>query len=294
MTKWICAIVGYYITGSFLGAVAGYFIGKIIQGMMTSDNDASGYSSQRHGNGSNFGNGSYSNSGTYGYSRGGYSYSRGTTSGYSRPHTSTRQQDTRTLFLNSMLEMAAYIIAADGRIMHSEMEVMRSFLHKNFDQQTAEACNERLLTIFKEKKQMTASQWQMRVMQSCRRLTFALTQEQLLQFMALLAEICKADGRVDAQEEEAMKLVARTLGLGDGIVNQLLSLGGQTLDDAYRTLGIPSTATDDEVRRAYRKMALQYHPDRVATLGKDVQENAKRKFQEINEAKDRIYKARGM
>ena len=66
------------------------------------------------------------------------------------------------------------------------------------------------------------------------------------------------------------------------------------MEDAYKVLGIPSTATDDEVRKAYRKMALQYHPDRVATLGNDVKEAAKRKFQEINDAKERIYKARGL
>ena len=57
---------------------------------------------------------------------------------------------------------------------------------------------------------------------------------------------------------------------------------------------MPPTATDDEVRKAYRKLALEHHPDRVAALGEDIRRAAEKKFQEINEAKERIYKARGM
>ena len=59
-------------------------------------------------------------------------------------------------------------------------------------------------------------------------------------------------------------------------------------------LEIESTATDDEVRSAYRKMALKHHPDRVATLGEDVRKAAEEKFQKINNAKERIYSARGL
>ena len=59
-------------------------------------------------------------------------------------------------------------------------------------------------------------------------------------------------------------------------------------------LGIPATATDAEVKEAYRKMALRHHPDRVAALGEDVRKAAERKFQEVNEAKERIYQARGL
>ena len=51
---------------------------------------------------------------------------------------------------------------------------------------------------------------------------------------------------------------------------------------------------DDELRRAYRRLALEHHPDRVAKLGEDVRKAAEKKFQEINAAKERIYKARGL
>ena len=66
------------------------------------------------------------------------------------------------------------------------------------------------------------------------------------------------------------------------------------IEDAYKVLGISPTATDDEVKAAYRKMALKHHPDRVATLGEDIRKAAEKKFQDINDAKERIFKARGL
>jgi DnaJ like chaperone protein len=74
----------------------------------------------------------------------------------------------------------------------------------------------------------------------------------------------------------------------------MLCLGGESLDEAYKVLEIDSSATDDEVKAAYRKMALKHHPDRVATLGEDVREAAEEKFQKINSAKEKIFSARGM
>ena len=67
-----------------------------------------------------------------------------------------------------------------------------------------------------------------------------------------------------------------------------------TLQEAYRTLGIPETATDEEVRQAYRKMALRYHPDRVEAQGEAARQEAEKKFREITEARDIIMRARGL
>lgn len=67
-----------------------------------------------------------------------------------------------------------------------------------------------------------------------------------------------------------------------------------TLQEAYRTLGIRETATDDEVRQAYRQMALRYHPDRVESKGEAAREQAEKKFREITEARDIIFRARGL
>jgi DnaJ like chaperone protein len=59
-------------------------------------------------------------------------------------------------------------------------------------------------------------------------------------------------------------------------------------------LGVSPNATNDEVKAAYKKLALKHHPDRVARLGEDVRIAAEKKFKEINEAKDIIYKSRGI
>lgn len=67
-----------------------------------------------------------------------------------------------------------------------------------------------------------------------------------------------------------------------------------TLQEAYRTLGIPETATDDEVRQAYRRLALKYHPDHAAAQGEQARQEAEKMFQRITEARDIIFRARGI
>ena len=59
-------------------------------------------------------------------------------------------------------------------------------------------------------------------------------------------------------------------------------------------LGRNSLSEDVYKRQAYRRLALKHHPERVATLGEDVKKAAEEKFQQINNAKERIYKARGI
>ena len=65
-------------------------------------------------------------------------------------------------------------------------------------------------------------------------------------------------------------------------------------DSNYRVLGITPDATDEEVKKAYRKMAVKYHPDKVATLGADVQKAAEEKFKAISQAYEAICRERGI
>jgi DnaJ like chaperone protein len=121
-----------------------------------------------------------------------------------------------------------------------------------------------------------------------------MSYEQRLQLLSFLAKIAQSDGNVCKEEIEALKEVALAMGMSAQEVDSMLNLGGKTLEEAYKVLEIEPNATDDEVKKAYRKMALKHHPDRVATLGEDVKKAAEEKFQQINNAKDMIFKARGL
>lgn len=209
----------------------------------------------------------------------------------------TLREGNRNSFLFSLLAMASYIITADGRIMHSEMEYMREFLRRNFGQISVGQGEEILRNLFEQKKQMDARSPQAfrnTIRQCAEQIASNLTYEQRLQLLSFLAGISKADGKVTSDEVEALKEVARYMGLTDQEVDSMLNLGGNSVENAYKVLEIEPSATDAEVKKAYRKLALKHHPDTVASLGPDVQKAAEEKFKMITEAYELIKKSRGL
>ena len=256
--KWIGGIVGFMAAGP-LGALAGYAIGSMFE-----NKDEDNYSGGGYG-----GRTTYENPG-YGQ---------------------------RNSFLFSLLVMASYIIKADGKVMHSEMEFVRRFLRANFGEQAVNEGNQILLNLFEQRKRMDANNpmaFKNTIYECGVQIKQNLGYEERLQMLNFLAQIAKSDGNICQAEIEALKEVATAMGLSAQEVESMLNLGGNTLEQAYKVLEIEPTATDDEVKAAYRKLALKHHPDRVATLGEDVKKAAEEKFQQINNAKDMIYKARGM
>ena len=203
----------------------------------------------------------------------------------------------RNSFLFSMLVMASYIIRADGKIMHSEMEYVRQFLRRNFGEIAVSQGEEILLKLFDQAKRMDQENnmgFKNTIRECGTQIAYNLSYEERLQLLAFLAEIAKSDGNVCAAEINALKEVAMAMGMSDREVESMLNLKGSSLDDAYKVLEIEPTATDEEVRAAYRRMAVKHHPDKVASLGEDIRKAANEKFQKINEAKERIYQSRGL
>ena len=228
-------------------------------------------------------------------------HTKGQASGaYSQRYQQRQYEGQRNSFLFSLLVLASYIIRADGKIMHSEMEFVRQFLRTNFGDAAARQGNDILMKLFEEQKRQNMQNpyaFKQTIQQCCQQMASNMDYSQRLQLLHFLVLIAQADGYVATEEINALKEVTHFLQMSQEDLDSMLNLhSGSTgnLDNAYKVLGISKDATDEEVKAAYRKMALKHHPDRVATLGDDMKAAAEKKFQEINAAKDLIYKARGL
>ena len=110
----------------------------------------------------------------------------------------------------------------------------------------------------------------------------------------LLFGVAQADGKVDVSELNMIASIAGYIGLSSKDFESIKSMFVEDVDSAYKILEIDRNATDDEVKKAYRKMAVKYHPDKVRHLGEDFQKNAKQKFEKVNDAYEKIKKERGL
>lgn len=280
--SWIGGTLGTMLGSGILGTLAGFCLGSIIDEVMDSRADSNNYNAN--------------NQDHYSQGNGYQQYQYGWQNGSSNAHSNEEQ---RNSFLFSMLVLSSYIIKADNKIMHSEMEFVRQFLRQNFGEQAENQGQEILLKLFEIQKKQGIQVFRNTIHQSCAEIKHNMDVSQRLQLLNYLVIIAKVDGYVSPEEIKALKEVARHLGLTAKDVDSMLNMengarANSNIEDAYKVLGLSSTATDNEVKVAYRKMALKHHPDRVATLGEDIRKAAEKKFQDINDAKERIFKARGL
>jgi DnaJ like chaperone protein len=115
-----------------------------------------------------------------------------------------------------------------------------------------------------------------------------------LQLIHLVFGIAVSDGHASAEEITVIENIAAGMGLSQSDISSVKNMFIPATDWAYKILEIDTTATDDEIKKAYRQLALKNHPDKVAYLGEEIRLKAQEKFQKISEAFETVKNERRM
>lgn len=191
-----------------------------------------------------------------------------------------RRRSTAGDFELSLLVLAAAVMKADGKILRSELDYVRDFLIKNFGKEHA---HDQLLVLRDLVKK------DIPVNDVAKQVKLNLDYSSRLQLMHFLFGIAIADGEIDSSEWDLLERLSDGLGISSAdfsSIAAMFSRGKGRSKEAYEILEISPEASADEIKKAYRKMAIKYHPDKVSHLGDDVQKAAKEKFQEVQNAYD--------
>ena len=261
--KWIAGFLGW-VYGGPIGALIGYFLGSALERGIEA--------ARQLGPGTSSGS-----SGTSGTSEQTY---RRNTGGYT---TGTEQ---RNSFFVSLLILSSAVIRADGRTLQSELDYVKNFLRQNFG---ADAATQAMQFLSRLESQ------QVNIYSVGTQIADNMNYSQRLQLFDYLVRIATADGEFTKSEKSVLESIGSALRLNSSdVASNIAMFYKETSESAYAVLEISPSATDDEVRTAYRRMAMKNHPDKVATLGPEVQKAAQAKFQKIQEAYETIKKERGM
>jgi DnaJ like chaperone protein len=188
-------------------------------------------------------------------------------------------------FSVSLLILSAAVMRADGKVMRSELEFVRAFFSRQFGPEIANNRIQMLQEILKQEFDLPAV---------CRQIGQYMDYPARLQLMHYLFGISSSDNQYNPKEVEMIGVISDYLGIDRKDYDSIRAMFVKDIDSAYKVLEISPDATDDEVKAAYRKMAVKYHPDKVEHLGPEIQNSAKEKFQQLQAAYEEIKKLRGI
>jgi DnaJ like chaperone protein len=205
----------------------------------------------------------------------------GTTVHTSTYTTGTSQGD----FGMSLLVLVAAVMKADGKIVRSELDYVKQFFIRQFGQESAKQALLTLKDILKK---------DLPVKDVCLQIRGNMDYASRLQLLHLLFNISLADTVIHPSEIQIIEQISSYLGVGSSDFLSIKNMFIPETDSSYKILEIERSATDDEVKKAYRKMAVKYHPDKVSHLGDDIRKSADEKFARVNEAYNKIKKERNL
>ena len=190
----------------------------------------------------------------------------------------------RNSFLMSLLVLSAAIIKADGKTSQQELSTVRSFFERNFGPQAGNDAEEIIKSILSK---------DFNLYEVCSQIRSNMDYSQRLQLFHYLVSLGACDG-LHPREIDILETIATYIGLSQSETDSIIAQFKPSNDSNYKILEISPDATNEEVKKAYRKMAIKYHPDKVATLGSDIQKAAEEKFKTISAAYEAICRERGI
>lgn len=184
----------------------------------------------------------------------------------------------------NLLSLCSIVIKADGQVSERELNYVRQYFLSTYGKDKANAIFRTFNEVIK-KREVSAQR-------ICAYLNQRTRYEVRLQLLHFLFGIAQADGAVSKAEVNKLREIAGYLRVGRYDFESIKAMFVKTTDHAYRILEIEKSATDDEVKRAYRKMAKKYHPDRVLTENEAIKKGAEEKFKEVQKAYESIQRER--
>lgn len=188
-------------------------------------------------------------------------------------------------FSAALLVLCAAVMKADQRVLRSELEFVRAFFNRQFGPALT---NERMLILREILKQEIA------IGQICAQIKMHVDPSSRLELIHLLFGVATADGEVSQAELNTIHQISYLIDVSAADFESIKAMFIRNRAWAYTILEIEPTASNDEVKKAFRKMAVKYHPDKVHHLGPEFQKDAQEKFKKINEAYAEIKKERGL
>ena len=214
------------------------------------------------------------------------------------------------VFMETLFSMLGSLAAADGRVTAEEERLFRGVVTHELRIHSPESIAT-AMSIFRKaaSDRLSISTYARRAAQ-----TFSGRPQLLEMMLMIMIRLCAAADGIHPEEDRMMKEAARIFGFSESAYESIRSRysfgsysgsgsgtgsssagASEPLAEEYRILGVKRSAGESEIRRAYRKKAGEYHPDKIAAKGlpKEFTDFANGKFQEIQKAWERIREARG-
>lgn len=186
----------------------------------------------------------------------------------------------------NLLSLASLVIKADGKVSQTELDYVRAYFVRAYGKERANATFRTFNEVIKNRE--------ISAQRICAYLYSRTRYEVRLQILHFLFSIAQADGVISNAELNQLSEIAGYLRLSRGDFESIKAMFLKNADNAYKILEVDKSASNDEVKKAYRKMAKRYHPDKLGHMDEAYRKGAEEKFRKVQEAYEQIQKERGV